>query len=138
MVDKAPGDRKLSVPNKTLTLKPRVETGTVKQSFSHGRTKQVVVEKRGKRRLGGDGPATEAPHAPEPIVDGDGGFAQADCPTGDTPVGGGYKINPADPTFPVSVTVDQPDTAGWSVQLTSTASDEGGAVTLTAYAVCAS
>jgi len=51
MVDKTPGDRKLSVPNKTLTLKPRVETGTVKQSFSHGRTKQVVVEKRGKRRL---------------------------------------------------------------------------------------
>src|SRR3984957_5505077 len=67
MVDKAPGDRKLSVPNKTLTLKPRVETGTVKQSFSHGRTKQVVVEKRGKRRIGGDGPATET-HAPEPVV----------------------------------------------------------------------
>jgi translation initiation factor IF-2 len=54
MVDKTPGDRKLSVPNKTLTLKPRVETGTVKQSFSHGRTKQVVVEKRGKRRVGGE------------------------------------------------------------------------------------
>jgi translation initiation factor IF-2 len=67
MVDKTPGDRKLSVPNKTLTLKPRVETGTVKQSFSHGRTKQVVVEKRGKRRVGGDAPATET-HAPEPAV----------------------------------------------------------------------
>src|ERR1700719_3575415 len=68
MVDKAPGDRKLSVPNKTLTLKPRVGTGTVKQSFSHGRTKQVVVEKRGKRRVGGDAPATEVPHAPEPVA----------------------------------------------------------------------
>src|ERR1700688_281478 len=67
MVDKSPGDRKLSVPNKTLTLKPRVETGTVKQSFSHGRTKQVVVEKRGKRRVGTDAPATET-HAPEPVV----------------------------------------------------------------------
>src|SRR6202035_4893137 len=67
MVDKTPGDRKLSVPNKTLTLKPRVETGTVKQSFSHGRTKQVVVEKRGKRRIGGDGPVTET-HVPEPVV----------------------------------------------------------------------
>src|SRR5665647_66308 len=67
MVDNPPGDRKLSVPNKTLTLKPRVETGTVKQSFSHGRTKQVVVEKRGKRRVGGEGPATET-HAPEPVV----------------------------------------------------------------------
>src|SRR5476651_695720 len=67
MVDKTPGDRKLSVPNKTLSLKPRVETGTVKQSFSHGRTKQVVVEKRGKRRVGGDAPAPET-HAPEPVV----------------------------------------------------------------------
>jgi translation initiation factor IF-2 len=67
MVDKTPGDRKLSVPNKTLTLKPRVETGTVKQSFSHGRTKQVVVEKRGKRRVGGEAPAPET-HAPEPTL----------------------------------------------------------------------
>ncbi|MDI1266411.1 MAG: translation initiation factor IF-2 [bacterium] len=68
MVDtKSPGDKTLSVPSKTLTLKPRVETGTVRQSFSHGRTKQVVVEKRGKRRVGGDGPVTET-HAPEPVV----------------------------------------------------------------------
>src|SRR5256885_48006 len=59
MVDtKTPGDKTLSVPTKTLTLKPRVETGTVRQSFSHGRTKQVVVEKRGKRRVGGDAPGT--------------------------------------------------------------------------------
>ncbi len=64
MVDtKTPGDKTLSAPTKTLTLKPRVETGVVRQSFSHGRTKQVVVEKRGKRRIGGDGPAT-----PEPAV----------------------------------------------------------------------
>jgi translation initiation factor IF-2 len=62
-----PGDKKLSVQSKTLTLKPRVETGTVRQSFPHGRTKQVVVEKRGKRRVGGDGP--EVPHAaPEPVA----------------------------------------------------------------------
>src|SRR3954447_20808025 len=67
MVDtKSPGDKTLSVPTKTLTLKPRVETGTVRQSFSHGRTKQVVVEKRGKRRLGGDAP--DAAHAPEPAA----------------------------------------------------------------------
>ncbi|HEX9212081.1 MAG TPA: translation initiation factor IF-2 N-terminal domain-containing protein, partial [Bradyrhizobium sp.] len=69
MVDtKSPGDKTLSVPTKTLTLKPRVETGTVRQSFSHGRTKQVVVEKRGKRRIGGDAPATETPHSPEPAA----------------------------------------------------------------------
>src|SRR4029078_8435 len=68
MVDtKSPGDKTLSVPTKTLTLKPRVETGTVRQSFSHGRTKQVVVEKRGKRRVGGDASGTEA-HAPEPVA----------------------------------------------------------------------
>src|ERR1700753_2999546 len=62
------GDKNLGVTSKTtLTLKPRVETGTVRQSFPHGRTKQVVVEKRGKRRVGGDGP--DAPHAaPDPAV----------------------------------------------------------------------
>src|ERR1700688_565050 len=69
MVDtKSPGDKTLSVPTKTLTLKPRVETGTVRQSFSHGRTKQVVVEKRGKRRVAGETPATDASRAPEPVV----------------------------------------------------------------------
>ncbi|WP_454615748.1 translation initiation factor IF-2 [Bradyrhizobium cenepequi] len=69
MVDtKTPGDKTLSVPTKTLTLKPRVETGTVRQSFSHGRSKQVVVEKRGKRRVGGDGPGTEPHAAPEPAA----------------------------------------------------------------------
>src|ERR1700681_3337407 len=68
MVDtKSPGDKTLSVPTKTLTLKPRVETGTVRQSFSHGRTKQVVVEKRGKRRIPGEAPATEMP-ASEPAA----------------------------------------------------------------------
>src|SRR5947207_4711070 len=77
MVDtKTPGDKTLSVPTKTLTLKPRVETGTVRQSFSHGRTKQVVVEKRGKRRVGGDAPATET-HAPEPVVGKPGPAAKA-------------------------------------------------------------
>jgi translation initiation factor IF-2 len=69
MVDtKTPGDKTLSVPTKTLTLKPRVEQGTVRQSFSHGRTKSVVVEKRGKRRVGGDLPASESQPAPEPVI----------------------------------------------------------------------
>src|SRR4029078_4405836 len=61
-----PGDKKLGVSGKTLSLKPRVETGTVRQSFPHGRTKQVVVEKRGKRRVGGDAPVTETVRAPDP------------------------------------------------------------------------
>jgi translation initiation factor IF-2 len=47
------GDKTLSVaPTKTLTLKGRgVEQGVVRQSFSHGRTKAVVVEKV-KSRVG--------------------------------------------------------------------------------------
>ena len=62
---KNPGDKPLSVGTKTLSLKPRTETGVVRQSFSHGRTKQVVVEKKTKRRLAGDpAPATEAPPPP--------------------------------------------------------------------------
>src|SRR5690349_8367175 len=41
------GDKTLSVaPTKTLSLKGRgIEQGVVRQSFSHGRTKAVVVEK---------------------------------------------------------------------------------------------
>src|SRR5690349_15764375 len=69
MVDtKTPGDKTLSMPSKTLSLKPRVETGTVRQSFSHGRSKQVVVEKRGKRRLPGEAAAPAETPAPEPVA----------------------------------------------------------------------
>jgi translation initiation factor IF-2 len=53
---KSPGEKRLSVSStKTLTLKRGVEQGVVRQSFSHGRTKPVVVEKV-KRRLVGDKP----------------------------------------------------------------------------------
>ena len=47
-------------PTKTLTLKRSVEQGVVRQSFSHGRTKAVVVEKV-KRRT--EGAAVAAPDA---------------------------------------------------------------------------
>ncbi|MBW7973384.1 translation initiation factor IF-2 [Bradyrhizobium sp. BR 10289] len=68
MVDtKTPDDKKLSVPSKTLSLKPRVETGTVRQSFSHGRSKQVVVEKRGKRRIDGS-PEPQTPTVAKPAA----------------------------------------------------------------------
>jgi translation initiation factor IF-2 len=58
------GDKTLTVtPTKTLTLKPRgVEQGVVRQSFSHGRTKAVVVEKV-KRRVGAPAKAEAAPAA---------------------------------------------------------------------------
>ncbi len=58
---KNPGEKKLSVSK--LTLKPRTETGVVRQSFSHGRSKQVVVEKVKRRAVGG---AAEARAEPAP------------------------------------------------------------------------
>src|ERR1700742_2033951 len=86
-----PGDKKLSVPSKTLTLKPRVETGTVRQSFPHGRTKQVVVEKRGKRRV--DGPMSDPPQpAPEP--------AKPAPVTAKAPLGGRPAANPGPAASP--------------------------------------
>ena len=59
---KNPGEKKLSVSGKTLTLKPRTETGVVRQSFSHGRSKQVVVEKVKRRVVGGPGEAKIEAH----------------------------------------------------------------------------
>lgn len=57
---KTPDGKTLSVGKSTLSLKPRTETGVVRQSFSHGRSKQVVVEVK-KRRVGGDGKPEPAP-----------------------------------------------------------------------------
>ncbi len=54
---KNPGEKRLSVGGGKLTLKPRTETGVVRQSFSHGRSKQVVVEKVKRRTIGGPGEA---------------------------------------------------------------------------------
>src|SRR2546421_4571171 len=63
---KSPSE-KLSVTSKTtLTLKPRAETGVVRQSFSHGRSKAVVVEKVRKRTLGGADAKPEP--APAPVT----------------------------------------------------------------------
>src|ERR1700739_3040798 len=59
-------------PAKTLTLK-KTETSTVKQSFSHGRTKAVVVEKKRARVPGPpvtkgapEKTKTAEPSAPQP------------------------------------------------------------------------
>ncbi|NDB67035.1 MAG: translation initiation factor IF-2 [Methylocystaceae bacterium] len=61
------GDKTLTVaPTKTLHLKPRsAEQGMVRQSFSHGRSKVVVVEKV-RRRAPGSGEATK-PAAAAPV-----------------------------------------------------------------------
>ncbi|MBL8580821.1 MAG: translation initiation factor IF-2 [Rhizobiaceae bacterium] len=68
MSDTKSGDEKtLSVnTKKTLTLKrPGVEQGTVRQNFSHGRTKQVVVETKKRKFSIGDKPE---PVAPAPVL----------------------------------------------------------------------
>src|SRR5579875_553862 len=61
---KTPGEKKLSVSGGKLTLKPRTETGVVRQSFSHGRSKQVVVEKVKRRNIA---PAPELKAEPAPV-----------------------------------------------------------------------
>src|SRR3974390_3462871 len=64
------GEKLSMTPTKTLTLKrSSVEQGVVRQSFSHGRSKAVVVEKV-KRRIPGPGEAK-----PEPVAAPDRGAA---------------------------------------------------------------
>src|SRR5918993_414210 len=49
-----------------LGIKRTVETGKVKQSFSHGRSNTVVVEVKKRRILGKPGEPAPAPEAPKP------------------------------------------------------------------------
>lgn len=64
---KTPGDKTLHpAPGKTLTLKRPVEQGTVRQSFSHGRSKAVVVEKVKRRTFAPGEAAPSAAPAPTP------------------------------------------------------------------------
>jgi translation initiation factor IF-2 len=53
---------------KPLTLTRTTATGTVRQSFSHGRTKQVAVEVREKRSINRPGATPAAPGAAGPGV----------------------------------------------------------------------
>jgi len=50
---------------KPLSLKRTVESGHVRQSFSHGRSKSVVVEKKKKRTISAPGAEAEEAGAPE-------------------------------------------------------------------------
>ena len=59
------GDKPLTV-GKTLSLKRPVEAGVVRQSFSHGRTKAVVVETVKRRTIG---PGTAAPAKAAPATE---------------------------------------------------------------------
>src|SRR5262245_57741598 len=65
---KETSDKTLTVaPRKPLSLKRTVESGHVRQSFSHGRSKSVVVEKKKKRTISapgeGDAHAAESAEA---------------------------------------------------------------------------
>jgi translation initiation factor IF-2 len=60
------GDKTLTASPKTLSLKGRSEPGVVRQSFSHGRTNAVVVEKV-KRRILTPAEAAKAA-APQPVA----------------------------------------------------------------------
>jgi translation initiation factor IF-2 len=64
MTDQADtSERKPKTGGKTLSLKRTVESGHVRQNFSHGRTKTVVVEKKKSRTLKTGAAAAEEPAA---------------------------------------------------------------------------
>jgi translation initiation factor IF-2 len=65
---KNPGDKTISVERKTLSLKRGGgDQGTVRQSFSHGRSKAVVVEKK-KRRMVMPGQEAKAAEPVAPVA----------------------------------------------------------------------
>ncbi|MDB5601082.1 MAG: hypothetical protein JWN71_3126, partial [Xanthobacteraceae bacterium] len=67
---KNPGEKLSVSPTKTLSLKRGVEQGVVRQSFSHGRTKPVVVEVKKRRTLtAGETAKAPEPAAPPPVVE---------------------------------------------------------------------
>ncbi len=102
------GDKTLHVSSKTLSLKRPVEQGTVRQSFSHGRSKSVVVETVKRRPAVGPGsgakderPAPQQAAAPasapkpaapasKPAVPAQGGRPQRPAPN--TPRSGGMVL----------------------------------------------
>ncbi|HEV2566226.1 MAG TPA: translation initiation factor IF-2 [Microvirga sp.] len=102
------GDKTLHVSSKTLSLKRPVEQGTVRQSFSHGRSKSVVVETVKRRPAVGPGSGTKedrpapqqaaapasapkpAAPAPKPAAPAQGGRPQRPAPN--TPRSGGMVL----------------------------------------------
>jgi translation initiation factor IF-2 len=102
------GDKTLHVSSKTLSLKRPVEQGVVRQSFSHGRSKSVVVETVKRRPPVGHGSGTKderpapqqaaapasapkpAAPAPKPAAPAQGGRPQRSAPN--TPRSGGMVL----------------------------------------------
>src|SRR5215467_9986920 len=92
---KNPGEKTLSVASTkgTLTLKRGVEQGVVRQSFSHGRTKAVVVEKVKRRTIG---PAEAK--AVEPAAEGRAGARRTTAKAAATPAATPATAAPATPS----------------------------------------
>ncbi|MDC0131780.1 translation initiation factor IF-2 [Alphaproteobacteria bacterium] len=68
MSDTEKGDEGEGQRGKTLSLNRTVESGQVRQSFSHGRSKSVLVEKRRKRTIKpGSAPEDQAPVEAAPV-----------------------------------------------------------------------
>ncbi len=97
-------------PSKTLSLKRPVEAGVVRQSFSHGRTKTVVVEKVKRRQIGpGDG-AISRDVAPKPTLPVRPTVASPSAaPPAPTPVAPPLTRAPA--TVPEPISAPQPAAA---------------------------
>src|SRR6478752_4559944 len=86
MSDANDNDGRPSGPRAPLTLKPRlggaVSSGTVKQSFSHGRSKTVVVETKRRREPAVNLAApSQAERRPEPARPAANAPAQRPAPT---------------------------------------------------------
>jgi len=65
----------------TLNVRRTVESGHVRQSFSHGRSKSVLVEKKKRRSIGGGGAATAQPvEEPKPKQKAQAKVAEAPKP----------------------------------------------------------
>ena len=97
---KTSGDKTLSVgPPKTLSLKRPVEQGMVRQSFSHGRSKAVVVEKVKTRTIASPSkaPPPQSAAAPSPAP---APPAPAPAPARPTPTTVAPPPRPAGPPRP--------------------------------------
>ena len=70
------GDKSLGSAKPTLHLKRPVDSGTVRQSFSHGRSKVVVVEKK-RSVLGREGGAGTISLSPKPAAAAPAAMAEA-------------------------------------------------------------
>jgi translation initiation factor IF-2 len=93
--NKNPGEKLTVAPSKPLSLKRSVEQGVVRQSFSHGRSKAVVVEKV-KRRVGpGEGKVEAAPapaSASPPAPSAPAPTARRSAPAGPAPRSSGVVL----------------------------------------------